>query len=83
LKKIYPSIIPAKFGLIWFSSFREEDLNVTVYGLRQTPSEGKALMVKNTHQNLLKYKNSNVQNFRIWALFQSKIANFLWSINNP
>jgi hypothetical protein len=45
LKKIYPSIIPAKFGLIWFSSFREEDLNVTVYGLRQTPSEGKALMV--------------------------------------
>jgi hypothetical protein len=27
----YPTIIPAKFGLIWFSGFREEDLNVIFY----------------------------------------------------
>jgi hypothetical protein len=28
LKWDYPRTIPAKFGLIWFSSFREDDLNV-------------------------------------------------------
>ena len=27
----YPRTIPAKFGLIWFSGFREEDLNVIFY----------------------------------------------------
>ena len=26
-----PGIIPARFGLIWFSGFRGEDLNVTFY----------------------------------------------------
>jgi hypothetical protein len=31
LKWEYPRTIPAKFGLIWFSSFREEDLNVIFY----------------------------------------------------
>jgi hypothetical protein len=28
LKRDHPRIIPAKFALIWFSSFRGEDLNV-------------------------------------------------------
>jgi hypothetical protein len=28
LKWDYPRTIPAKSGLIWFSGFREEDLNV-------------------------------------------------------
>jgi hypothetical protein len=28
LKGTHPGTIPAKFGLIWFSGFREEDLNV-------------------------------------------------------
>jgi hypothetical protein len=28
LKGIHPGTIPARFGLIWFSGFREEDLNV-------------------------------------------------------
>jgi hypothetical protein len=27
----HPETIPAKFGLIWFSGFREEDLNVIFY----------------------------------------------------
>ena len=27
---------PAKFDLIWFSSFREEDLNVKVYDVRRS-----------------------------------------------
>ena len=31
LKGIYPGTIPARFGLIWFSSFRGEDLNVIFY----------------------------------------------------
>jgi hypothetical protein len=31
LKWDYPRTIPAKFALIWFSGFREEDLNVIFY----------------------------------------------------
>jgi hypothetical protein len=31
LKWDYPRTIPAKSGLIWFSGFREEDLNVIFY----------------------------------------------------
>jgi hypothetical protein len=29
-------------GLIWFSGFRGEDLNVKVYDVRRTPSDGKS-----------------------------------------
>jgi hypothetical protein len=48
LKGTYPGTIPARLGLIWFSSFRGEDLNVKVYDVRQTddngrtPSDGKS-----------------------------------------
>jgi hypothetical protein len=28
LKETHPGAIPARFGLIWFSGFRGEDLNV-------------------------------------------------------
>ena len=31
LKGTHPGTIPARFGLIWFSGFREEDLNVIYY----------------------------------------------------
>ena len=31
LKGTHPGTIPAMFGLIWFSSFRGEDLNVIFY----------------------------------------------------
>jgi hypothetical protein len=31
LKENHPGTIPARFGLIWFSGFREEDLNVIFY----------------------------------------------------
>jgi hypothetical protein len=31
LKGIHPVTIPARFGLIWFSGFRGEDLNVIFY----------------------------------------------------
>ena len=31
LKGTHPRTIPARFGLIWFSSFRGEDLNVISY----------------------------------------------------
>jgi hypothetical protein len=35
LKGTHPGTIPASFGLIWFSGFRGEDLNVKVYDLRK------------------------------------------------
>ena len=35
-----PGTIPARFGLIWFSGFIGEDLNVKVYDIRRTPSDG-------------------------------------------
>jgi hypothetical protein len=31
LKENHPGTIPARFGLIWFSGFRGEDLNVIFY----------------------------------------------------
>jgi hypothetical protein len=31
LKGTHPWTIPARLGLIWFSGFREEDLNVIFY----------------------------------------------------
>ena len=31
LKGTHPGTIPARFGLIWFSSFRGEDFNVIFY----------------------------------------------------
>ena len=31
LKGTHPGTIPARFGLIWFSGFRREDLNVIFY----------------------------------------------------
>jgi hypothetical protein len=31
LKGTHPGTIPARFGLIWFSGFRDEDLNVIFY----------------------------------------------------
>jgi hypothetical protein len=33
LKGNHPGTIPAMFGLIWFSSFRGEDLNADLYRL--------------------------------------------------
>ena len=38
---ILKGTIPARFGLIWFKGFRGEDLNVKVYDVRRTPSDGK------------------------------------------
>ena len=34
LKGTHPGTIPAKFGLIWFSGFRGEDLNVIFYQIK-------------------------------------------------
>ena len=50
LKGTHLGTIPARFGLIWFSGFRGEDLNVKVYEVRRmitdngrrTPSDGKS-----------------------------------------
>ena len=52
LKGIHPRTIPARFGVIWFRGFREEDLNLKVYDMRRrTPSDG-----KNSHGLWLKSK---------------------------
>jgi hypothetical protein len=42
LKGTHPRTIPGRFGLIWFRGFRGEDLNVKVYDVRRTPSDGKS-----------------------------------------
>jgi hypothetical protein len=34
-----PRTIPARLGLIWFSGFRGEDLNVKVYDVRRTDAK--------------------------------------------
>jgi hypothetical protein len=44
LKWDYPRTIPAKFGLIWISGFRGEDLNVKVYVVRRM--DGRQVMAK-------------------------------------
>jgi len=44
LKGTHPGTIPPKLGLIWFSGFRGEDLNVKVYDGRQVMA--KAHMAK-------------------------------------
>jgi len=36
VKGTLPRTIPARFGLIWFISFRGKDLNVKVYNIRRT-----------------------------------------------
>ena len=36
LKETPPRTIPAIFGLIWFTGFKGEDLNVNVYDVRRT-----------------------------------------------
>ena len=38
----HPRIIPTRFGVIWFSGFRGEDLNVNVYDGRMAQSDGKS-----------------------------------------
>ena len=42
LKGTHPGTIPASLGLTWFSSFRGDDLNVKVYDVRRTSSDGKS-----------------------------------------
>jgi hypothetical protein len=46
LKGTHPRTIPARFGLIWLSSFRGEDLNVKVYNVQQTDDNGCQVMAK-------------------------------------
>ena len=61
-------IIPAKVGLIWFSSIRGEDLNVKVHDKRRTDDDGRQVMTKAwmaVDQMTLK-KHSNVKTY--WSL---------------
>jgi len=42
LKRNHLNTIPAKFGLLWVSGFRGEDLNMKVYNVPWMPSDGKS-----------------------------------------
>jgi hypothetical protein len=46
LKGTHSRTIPARFLLIWFRGFREEDLNVKVYDIRRTDDDGRQVMAK-------------------------------------
>jgi hypothetical protein len=48
LKGDHQKTIPAKVGLIWFSGFSGEDLNVKVYDVRRTDGrmDTRQMMVK-------------------------------------
>jgi hypothetical protein len=52
LKGTDPGTIPAKFGLIWFSGFRGEDLNVIFYQNMHN-LHNQAYFDKRSHLNLL------------------------------
>jgi hypothetical protein len=59
LKETHPRTIPVRFGLIWFSGFRGEDLNVIFY-----PN------IPNLHNQ---YKSVNISHFNL--LFRNHWAN--------
>jgi hypothetical protein len=46
LKGIPPGTIPGRFGLIWLSGFRGNDLNVKVYDVRRTDDGRRKVMAK-------------------------------------
>jgi hypothetical protein len=48
--------IPAKCGLIWFSGFKEEDLNVKVYDVRQMDAQ----------KHILCREPPNKHSYQIW-----------------
>ena len=50
LKGTHPGTIPARFGLIWFSGFRGEDLNVIFY--QNMPNLHKSAERKISQKNL-------------------------------
>jgi hypothetical protein len=53
LKRDHPTTIPAKFALIWFSSFRGEDLNVIFYqNMPNLHNRYKLVERKISHKNL-------------------------------
>jgi hypothetical protein len=52
LKGIHPGTIPARFGLIWFSGFRGEDLNVIFYqNMSNLYDQYKSVERKNSQKN--------------------------------
>jgi hypothetical protein len=52
LKGTQPGTIPARFGLIWFSGFRGEDLNVIFYqNMSNLYNQYKSVERKNSQKN--------------------------------
>jgi hypothetical protein len=59
LKEDHQRTIPAKFDLIWFSSFRGEDLNVIFYqnmpNLHNTYKAAEQKMLQKNPENMFNY----------------------------
>jgi hypothetical protein len=52
LNGTHPGTIPARFGLIWFSGFRREDLNVIFYqNMSNLYNQYKSVERKNSQKN--------------------------------
>jgi hypothetical protein len=54
LKGTHPGTIPARFGLIWFSGFRGEDLNIM-----QIRKKGDEILKKSSPRKLLSQYQPN------------------------
>jgi hypothetical protein len=61
LKGTHPGAIPAWFGLIWFSGFRGEDLNVIFYQkMLNLYNQYNSAERKNSQKQKMEYKYSEV-----------------------
>jgi hypothetical protein len=81
LKWNYPRTIPAKFGLIWFSGFREEDLNVILLKCEMIWKIRKKSKL-NSEKIWKLWKKSKLNSEKIWKLWKkSKLkGEMIWKI---
>jgi hypothetical protein len=69
LKGTHPGTIPARFGLIWFSSFRGEDLNVIFY-------QNMSNLHKSAERKIKKKKPEHMQNYSLPVSCSSNLSSF-------
>ena len=69
LKGTHPGTIPARFGLIWFSGFRGEDLNVIFYQNMPNLHNRYLSTERKISQKNLEYTPCHVAAVKIWDPF--------------
>jgi hypothetical protein len=73
LKGTHPRTIPARFGLIWFSGFRGEDLNVIFYqnmpNLHNQHKLAERIISQKNPEYMLFTTLCHVAAVKIWAHF--------------